>query len=162
MYSQPTNNSPRWQYQGNYILGEVIADLCDRTGCKLGLSGDVVDLPITLSVKTSSPTILLSSIRNSLTLSGYTLLGSPSGQISIVRDAFVESFAFVDHNAQVQIVPKLQKNVYMLADSIQAIRDSLLKIPPEETKPDRWKFLFLSVSESALKKYGFSCRAEKH
>ena len=48
-------NSPRWQYQGNYILGEVLADLCDRSGCQLGISGEVVQLPITLSVRTSSP-----------------------------------------------------------------------------------------------------------
>ena len=147
-------NDPRWQYQGNYILGEVLADLCDRTGCQLGISGDVVELPITLSVRTSSPTILLSSIRNSLSLSGFTLSGSPSGQITISRDAFVESFAFVDHLGNVQVVPKLHQRQYLQADSIQAINDSLSKILPEETTPEKWVFLFMSVSETAYKKYG--------
>jgi len=147
-------NEPRWQYQGNYVLGEVLADLCDRSGCQLGISGEVVQLPITLSVRTSSPTILLSSIRNSLSLSGYTLSGSPSGQITISRDAFVESFAFVDHLGNVQVVPKLHKSQYLKADSIQGIKDSLSKILPEETHPDRWGFLFISVSQTALNSYG--------
>lgn len=147
-------NEPRWQYQGNYILGEVLADLCDRTGCQLGISGDVVELPITLSVRTSSPTILLSSIRNSLSLSGFTLFGSPSGQITVSRDAFVESFAFVDHLGNVQVVPKLHKLQYLKADSIQGLKDSLSKIPSEETHPEKWFFIFMSVSENAVKKYG--------
>lgn len=141
-------------YQGNYVLGDVLADLCDRTGCSLGVSGDVVELPITLSVKTSSPSVLLSSLRNALSSSGYYLSGSLTGSLSVMRDAFVESSAFVDHNGNVQVVPKLQKSVYIAADSVQAYRDSLLKILPEETVSQRWRFDFYSVSDLAAKTYG--------
>ena len=62
--------------KGIMFLGDVLSDLCDRTGCNLGLSGEVVELPITLSVKTSSPSVLLMSLRNALISSGYYLSGS--------------------------------------------------------------------------------------
>lgn len=141
-------------YQGNYVLGDVLSDLCDRTGCNLGLSGEVVELPITLSVKTSSPSVLLMSLRNALISSGYYLSGSLNGSLSVTRDAFSESAAFVDHNGQVQVVPKLQKSVYMSADSVQAHRDSLAAVLPPETHSQRWRFDFYSVSDLAAKTYG--------
>ena len=144
----------KWMYQGNYVLGDVLADLCDRTGCSLGISGDVVELPITLSVKTSSPSVLMASLRNALSSSGYYLSGSITGNLSVMRDAFTESAAFVDHNGSVQVVPKLQKAIYIQADSIQAIKDSLLKIPAEKTLSSRWRFDFYSVSDLAAKTYG--------
>ena len=144
----------KWMYQGNYVLGDVLADLCDRTGCSLGISGEVVELPITLSVKTSSPSVLLASLRNALSASGYYLSGSLSGNLSVMKDAFVESSAFVDHTGNVQVVPKLQKSVYMAADSVQAYKDSLSKILPEEIPPKRWRFDFYSVSDLAAKTYG--------
>ena len=97
---------PRWQYQGVYKAGDVLADLCDRTGCNLGISGEVVELPITLSVKTSSQSVLLSSLRNALLFSGYYLSGSLSGNLSVYRDATFETSAFVNHLGDVQIVPK--------------------------------------------------------
>ena len=150
---QPTKTY-KWMYQGNYKLGDVLADLCDRTGCSLGISGEVVELPITLSVKTSSHSVLLASIRNSLISSGYYLTGTLTSTISIQRDAFSESAVFVDHNGIVQTVPKQHKSVYMKADSLQAIKDSLSNIPAAETKSQRWRFDFYSVSDLAAKSYG--------
>lgn len=141
-------------YQGNYVLGDVLSDLCDRTGCSLGISGDVVELPITLSVKTSSSSVLLASIRNSLISSGYYLTGTLKSTISVQRDAFSESAVFVDHNGIVQTVPKQHKAVYLKADSLQAVKDSLSKILPPDTKSMRWRFDFYSVSDLAAKSYG--------
>lgn len=91
-FNAPTKTY-KWMYQGNYVLGDVLSDLCDRTGCNLGLSGEVVELPITLSVKTSSPSVLLMSLRNALISSGYYLSGSLNGSLSVTRDAFSESAA---------------------------------------------------------------------
>ena len=62
----------KWMYQGNYVLGDVLSDLCSRVGCALGLSGDVVDLPVTLSIKTNSHQALLSALRLSVAASGTT------------------------------------------------------------------------------------------
>lgn len=147
---------PRWQYQGVYKAGDVLADLCDRTGCNLGISGEVVELPITLSVKTSSQAVLLASLRNALLFSGYYLSGSLSGNLSVYRDATFETSAFVNHLGEVQIVPKTLFSVYKEADQKKAILDSLSKVIPEpgKTISKRWVFEFYSVSATALKSYG--------
>lgn len=151
-----TDDFPRWQYQGTYKAGDVLADLCDRTGCSLGLSGDVVELPITLSVKTSSQSVLLQSLRNALLFSGYYLTGSLSSNLSVYRDGTYETTAFVNYLGQVQIVPKTYLEVYKQADKKQALLDSLSKIPPQivRTPSKRWLFRFYSVSSAALKSYG--------
>lgn len=150
------NDAPRWQYQGSYKVGDVLADLCDRTGCNLGISGEVVELPITLSVKTSSQTVLLASLRNALLFSGYYLSGSLSGSLSVYRDATFETSAFVTHLGDVQIVPKNLLLIYQEADRKKAYLDSLSKIIPEPVKTisKRWQFEFYSVSATALKSYG--------
>lgn len=141
-------------YQGTYKAGDILADLCDRTGCSLGISGDVVDLPVTLSVKTSSKQVLLASLRNALLFSGYYLQGSLDKSLSVYRDATLEMSAFVDRLGEVQIVPKSYLSVYQKADSLKAYKDSLSKILPEETTPTRWRFDFFSVSDLAAKEYG--------
>lgn len=152
-YSQ-TNNAKifKWQFQGNYILGDVLADLCSRSGCSLGISGEVVRLPITLSVKTSSPDILLASIRNSLIASGYYLQGSLKGSLSVVRDLSSDLSVYVDCNGNVQTVPKLHRSVYIKSDSIKC---ALSRVPKFETVSKRWRLEFYSVSDVALKSYGF-------
>ena len=84
-------------YQGNYVLGDVLSDLCDRTGCSLGISGDVVELPITLSVKTSSSSVLLASIRNSLISSGYYLtvkIKTPTNRLSFSGQNFRQTILY--------------------------------------------------------------------
>lgn len=150
-----TVSAPRWQYQGTYKAGDVLADLCDRTGCTLGLSGEVVDLPITLSVKTSSKSVLLASLRNALLFSGYYLQGSLTGNLSVYRDGTMEQAVFVDRNLEVQTVPKSYLWAYQKADSLKAWKDdSLSKILPEETKSKRWRFEFVSISDNASKSYG--------
>lgn len=138
----------RWQYNGNYVLGEVLSDLCLRSGCSLGMSGEVVKLPITLAVKTSSPTVLLSAIRSSVAQSGYYLQGTLGGSLSVVRDLTADLAVFVDHSGNVQTVPKLHLKAYKTADSIRAY------IPVIETESRRWRLDFYSVSENAAKTYG--------
>lgn len=134
-------------YQGNYVLGDLLSDLCSRTGCSLGLSGDVVELPVTLSVKTNSPQTLLSALRLSVAASGYYLSGTLDGRLSIVKDLTADVSVFIDCNNQVQVVPKLQLSTYKKADSLRCV------LP--ESVPVRWRFDFMSVSEQALKNYGF-------
>lgn len=140
-------------FQGNYVLGEVLADLCSRSGCNLGISGEVVELPITLSVKTSSPTVLLSSIRNSLLSSGYYLQGNLTSSLSVVRDLSSDLAVYVDCFGNVQSVPKLHKSAYVKSDSIKC---AIANKPVVETFSQRWKIHFYSVSETALKSYGLS------
>lgn len=149
-----TDKLERWQYQGIYKVGDVLADLCARTGCNLGISGEVVDLDITLSVKTSSPTVLLQTLRNALLFSGYYLTGSLKGNLSVYRDATFETSAFVDHLANVQLVPKSLLSVYREADRQKARLDSLEKVKPEKQTPTRWKLEFYSVAVSAARAYG--------
>ena len=139
------NDAPRWQYQGNYKVGDVLADLCDRTGCNLGISGDVVDLPITLSVKTSSQTVLLASLK-CFTFFGILFVWI-SGTLSVYRDATFETSAFVTYLGEVQIVPKNLLSIYLEADRKKSYLDSLSKIIPEPIKTisKRWQFEFYSV-----------------
>jgi len=141
-------DSYKWQFVGNYVLGDILADLCARSGCSLGLSGEVVDLPITLSVRTNSPQVLLSSIRSSLAASGYYLSGTITGQITVSKDLAPEMAAFVDCRNQVQLVPKLQLWAYKKADSLNCIA-------PEITVSRRWRFEFMSVSKTVFDSYGF-------
>lgn len=145
---------PRWQFQGTYIVGDILADLCDRSGCSLGISGEVVNTPITLSVKTSSPTVLLEALRSALLGSGFYLSGSLRGKLSVYRDAgSLDNVAFVDRLNSVQVVPKSYAAAYRKADSLQAVADSLQQIKIE-TVSRRWRFEFYSVSETAAKSYG--------
>ena len=133
-------------YQGNYVLGDLLSDLCSRTGCSLGLSGEVVELPVTLSVKTNSPKVLLAAVRLSVAASGYYLQGTIDGNLTISKDMQADVAVFIDHENTVQVVPKRQLSAYKKADSLRAI------IP--ETVSRRWRFDFMSVSDQALKSYG--------
>lgn len=153
VFSQSNNNEKnyRWIYQGNFILGDVLSDLCSRSGCSLGISGDVVNLPITLAVKTSSGDVLIKSIRNSLISSGYYLQGTLNGTITIVKDLTADMAVYVDCSGVVQQVPKLHKSAYVKADSIRCANSNKPKI---ETVSKRWRIEFYSVSETALKQYG--------
>lgn len=149
-----TTKTFRWAYQGEYLLSDVLIDLCDRSGCSFGSSGEVVDLPITLSVKTSSKEILLHTIRNALLSSGYYLRGSLDGELSIYKDATFETSAFVDRLGEVQIVPKSLMSVYQAADKKKKELDSLSKVQKEPLKSRRWVFEFVSISDNLNKNYG--------
>ena len=133
-------------YQGNYVLGDVLSDLCSRVGCALGLSGDVVDLPVTLSIKTNSHQALLSALRLSVAASGYYLSGSLNGRLTVVKDLTADVSVFIDCQNQVQVVPRLQLATYKKADSLRCVQPV--------TVPVRWRFDFMSVSENALTSYG--------
>lgn len=133
-------------FQGNYVLGDILSDLCSRTGCALGLSGDVVELPVTLSVKTNSPQTLLSALRLSVASSGYYLSGSLTDKLSVVRDLTADVSVFIDCSGNVQTVPRLQLSTYKKADSIRCALPVSI--------PQRWRFDFMSVSDVALKTYG--------
>lgn len=137
----------KWMYQGNYVLGELLSDLCSRTGCSLGLSGEVVELPVTLSVKTSSPHVLLSAIRLSVAASGYYLSGTLKDNLTVQKDLQADVAVFIDHQNNVQVVPKRQLETYKKADSLRAL------VP--QTVSRRWRFDFMSVSDVAAKSYGF-------
>lgn len=144
----------KWAYQGTYSLNDVLIDLCDRTGCALGYSGEVSELPIILSVKTSSKEILLHAIRNALLSSGYYLRGSLDGELSIYKDATFETSAFVDRLGDVQIVPNSLLSIYKAADQKKKELDSLSKVQSEPLKSHRWVFEFVSISDNLNKNYG--------
>lgn len=145
LHAEPTKTY-KWMYQGNYVLGDLLSDLCSRTGCSLGLSGDVVELPVTLSVKTNSPQVLLSAVRLSVAASGFYLSGTVDGNLTVERDATADVAVFIDRHNQVQTVPKRQLHAYKKADSLAAL------LP--ETVSRRWRFDFMSVSDVAARSYG--------
>lgn len=142
--------SPRYIFVGTYELGDVLSALCQDTGCKLGLSGDVVKLPITLSVTTSKASALLSAVRNSLLSSGYYLTGTPKGFVSVTNDASREMFYFVDCRNAVQIVPKEHRQVYLRADSLQCIEKPLE--PPLATA--NYTLQYFAFDNSVLDNWG--------
>ena len=143
-------DSPRYIFVGTYELGDVLSALCQDTGCKLGISGDVVKLPITLSVSTSKASALLSAVRNSLLSSGYYLTGTPKGFVSVTNDASREMFYFVDCRNSVQIVPKEHRDVYLRADSLQCLE----KPPEPPLATAKYTLQYFAFDNSVLDNWG--------
>ena len=97
---------------------------------------------LTLSIKTSSKSVLLASLRNALLFSGYYFSRGPlTGNLSVYRDGTMEQAVFVDRNFEVQTVPKSYLWAYQKADSLKAWKDdSLSKIPPGRNDPEKMAF----------------------
>ncbi len=110
----------KYVFSGNYTVGDVLSQMCENTGCRLGLSGEVVELPITLSLNTNSPKRVFDAVNSALNASGYELLGTPASQISI-RQLVERSTSFVNCRGEVIIVPEQYRSTYLKADSLACI-----------------------------------------
>lgn len=135
----------KYIFKGTYELGHILSELCQEMGCSVGLSGEYVSLPVMLSVKTSSPTVLLSSIRSALSMSGLFLQGSFKSSLTLTRDFTENLSSYIDANKNVQTVPKHLLSIHKKADSLRSLRQ------PSE----RWRLQYISVSKKLLDSYGF-------
>jgi hypothetical protein len=135
----------KYVFNGTYKVGDVLSELCQEFGCSFGASGEAVSMPIVLSLKTSSPTVLLSSIRSALAMSGYYLYGDFKSSLKISKDFSENQGAFVTSSNEVALYPKHLLPYYKKADSLKALA----------VQSERWNIQYINVSKTALSSYGF-------
>lgn len=145
----------KYEFFGTYETGAVVSEICEYTGCRFGGSGDFVNLPLTLSVRTNSASELFKAINRALDNSGFQLYGSPTGNVRIAalqseRDS---SYAFVSClDGAVQLVPWRLRAVYERSDSLRCERAQVDTLPA--LQPVQYVFEYFGFNNTVLDNWG--------